>query len=57
MEKSYSNEIPYDAGWKKLSGRLPVDLTNDYLFRVLLQADEETLRALISRPTKIKGIT
>ena len=33
---------------EKLSGPLPVRLTNDYLFRALLQADEETLKALVA---------
>ena len=34
--------------WKKLSGELPNRLINDYMFRALLQSDNETLRALIA---------
>ena len=48
MAKNYKHEIPYDDGWEKLEGPLPVKLTNDYLFRALLQADEETLKALVA---------
>ena len=54
MEKSYNNKIPYNDGWKELSGKLPVELTNDYLFRALLQADEDTLRALVADLLHIK---
>ncbi len=48
MEKDYKHEMPYRDDWKKLSGKLPVKMTNDYLFRALLQADEKTLIALIA---------
>ena len=48
MAKDYKHEMPYDDGWKKLKGPLSVKLTNDYLFRALLQADEETLKALVA---------
>ena len=48
MEKDYKHEMPYRDDWKRLSGKLPVKMTNDYLFRALLQADEKTLIALIA---------
>ena len=35
-------------GWRKLTGDLPVKMTNDYLFRALLQSDNETLKALLA---------
>ena len=35
-------------GWKKLTGELPVKMTNDYLFRALLQSDNETLKAILA---------
>ena len=35
-------------GWKKLSGELTVKMTNDYLFRALLQSDNEVLKALLA---------
>ena len=40
MKKDYKHQIPYNGDWKKLTGPLPVKMTNDYLFRALLQADE-----------------
>lgn len=48
MEKKYNNHIPYSDEWKALKGDLPVKFTNDYLFRMLMQADEKTLCALIA---------
>ena len=41
-------KITRNDGWKKLSGDLPVRMTNDYLFRSLMQLDNETLRALVT---------
>lgn len=35
-------------GWKKLTGKLPVKMTNDYLFRALLQSDNETLKGILA---------
>ena len=34
--------------WMNQTGALPVKLTNDYLFRALLQSDNETLKALLA---------
>ena len=48
MAKNYKHELPYNDGWKKLTGPLPIKLTNDYLFRALLQADEETLKTIVA---------
>ena len=54
MKKDYKHEMPYSDGWKKQTGKLPVSMTNDYLFRALLQADEKTLIALISSLLNLK---
>ena len=35
--------------WIELTGDLPVKMTNDYLFRALLQSDNDTLKALLAR--------
>ena len=45
---TYKYPIEYSDGWKKLTGRLPVRMTNDYLFRALLQSDNETLKAILA---------
>ena len=42
MKKDYKHVMPYRDDWEKLTGKLPVSMTNDYLFRALLQADEKT---------------
>lgn len=34
--------------WMKLTGELPVKMTNDYRFRALLQSDNDTLKALLA---------
>ena len=34
--------------WMNLTGELPVKMTNDYLFRALLQSDNRALRALLA---------
>lgn len=34
--------------WMNETGKLPVKMTNDYLFRALLQSDNETLKALLA---------
>ena len=44
----YKYPIVDDDGWKSLNGELPVKMTNDYLFRALLQSDNETLKALLA---------
>ena len=48
MKKDYRHVMPYRDDWKQLTGKLPVSMTNDYLFRALLQADEKTLIAMIA---------
>ena len=45
-EPVYVYPLTESDGWKELSGELPVKMTNDYLFRALLQSDNETLKAL-----------
>ena len=40
--------------WMKLTGELPVKMTNDYLFRALLQSDNDTLKALLASVLKIR---
>ena len=40
--------ITENDGWKSLSGELPVRMTNDYLFKALLQSDNETLKAILA---------
>lgn len=37
-----------DDSWKQESGRLPFTLTNDYLFRAVLQLSNNTLKSLLS---------
>ena len=48
MKKDYKHEMAYRDDWKKLTGSLPVKMTNDYLFRALLQTDEKTLKAIVA---------
>jgi len=52
MMKNYTPVYVYpltqNDGWKKLTGELPVKMTNDYLFRALLQSDNDTLKALLA---------
>ena len=48
LEPMYSYPIVENDGWKDLTGALPVKMTNDYLFRALLQSDNETLKALLA---------
>ena len=53
MTKEYNYELPYTDAWKKMSGPIPVKMTSDYLFRILLQRDEKTLKALIAALLKL----
>ena len=48
MAKKRKIVIKRNEGWKQLSGELPVSMTNDYLFKALMQSDNETLQALIA---------
>ena len=48
LEPMYSYPIVENDGWKTLTGALPVKMTNDYLFRALLQSDNETLKVLLA---------
>ena len=54
MKKDYRHEMAYRDDWKKLTGPLPVKMTNDYLFRALLQADEKTLKAMVASVLHIR---
>ncbi len=54
MTKDYRHEMAYRDDWKMLSGPLPVKMTNDYLFRALLQADEKTLKAIVASVLHIR---
>ena len=54
-EPSYAYPIVENDGWKNLTGELPVKMTNDYLFRALLQSDNETLKAILSSVLKTPG--
>ena len=53
MEKEYKHEMPYTDAWKKMTGPIPIKMTSDYLFRILLQRDEQTLKALIAALLKL----
>ena len=48
MAKNYEHTIAYSNKWKTKTGEIGFSLTNDYLFRALLQRDELTLKALVS---------
>ena len=41
--------------WMKLTGELPVKMTNDYLFRALLQSDNDTLKSLLASVLRIRS--
>ena len=61
MSKNYAHTIDYSDGWKTKTGNIGFKLTNDYLFRALLQRDEKTLKAIVASflridPIKIKDI-
>ena len=49
----YVYPLTEDDGWKSLTGELPVKMTNDYLFRALLQSDNDTLKALLASLLRI----
>ena len=44
----YKYPLKKSDGWKNLTGELPVKMTNDYLFRALLQSDNETLKEILA---------
>ncbi len=48
MAKNYDYTMKYSADWKKKTGLLEFNMTNDYLFRALMQKDEKTLKALVA---------
>ena len=50
----YVYPLKESDGWMKLTGELPVKMTNDYLFRALLQSDNEVLKALLASLLKMK---
>ena len=48
--------------WEQLRGPLPVPMTNDYLFRALLQRDENVLKSLLCsllhlHPDKVRSVS
>ena len=49
----YVYPLTEDDGWKSLTGELRVKMTNDYLFRALLQSDNDTLKALLASLLRI----
>ena len=53
MAKNYEHTMEYSAEWKKKKGLLDFHMTNDYLFRALLQKDEKTLKALVGTFLKV----
>ncbi|MBR5968393.1 MAG: Rpn family recombination-promoting nuclease/putative transposase [Lachnospiraceae bacterium] len=62
MQKDYENTMPYNDGWRAKSGSLGFKMSNDYLFRALLQKDEESLKNLVSAfigiaPEEIEDVT
>ena len=48
MNLSISNTLPYNDAWKTKTGPLGFKMCNDYLFRMLLQEDPDTLKAIIA---------
>ncbi len=48
MNLSISNTLPYNDAWKAKTGPLGFKMCNDYLFRMLLQEDPDTLKAIIA---------
>ena len=48
MAKNYEHIMEYSAKWKEKSGPLEFHMTNDYLFRALLQKDEKSLKAFVA---------
>ncbi len=44
----FSYPIRDSDGWKELTGELPVRMTNDYLFRALLQSENDVLKSIIA---------
>ncbi len=49
-EKNNRHEFPIiqDDSWKQKSGELPFKMTNDYLFRALMQSDAQTRNSIIA---------
>lgn len=48
MAKNYENTIVYSPEWKKMTGPISFSMSNDYLFRALMQKDERTLKAVVA---------
>ena len=46
--QSNSTTLHASTDWHSLTGPVPIRMTNDYLFRALLQTDNETLKHLIA---------
>ena len=48
MILSLIDTLPYNNSWKAKSGPLGFKMCNDYLFRMLMQQDPDTLKAIIA---------
>lgn len=62
MKKDYIHEMTYSEDWKKNVGELGFNVRNDYLFRTLMQRDEQTLRRIVASvmgidPGTIRDVT
>ena len=53
--KNYDHSMPYNGTWKKETGQLEFRMCNDYLFRAILQKDEETLKAVTASILRIEA--
>ena len=53
MKKGYKHSMTYHDEWKKNHGALGFKMHNDYLFRMLMQRDEKTLKAIIASVMEI----
>ncbi len=62
MENSYStNETPINTSFEEATGEIRYNMTNDYMFRYILQSNEKVLRGLTCallrlRPEQIQSI-
>lgn len=53
MAKNYDHTLMYHDDWQTKTGKIGFSLTNDYLFRALLQRDEQTLKAVVASFLKV----
>lgn len=62
IDKGYDYIMSYDERWKEESGSIGFRMSNDYLFRALMQRDEKTLRRIVAAflqvsPDDIEDVT